>query len=241
VWRASTSWLLEQEATIAQLRIIQRRYDPSAGGRLPSEWWSASIVTTIPTTVTTPTPKVVGFRRNRWSASIGISGRLRLESVVGLRRNTHIWPSHKTPNSSRLDINSMYPTWADGVHALITRYLSEKSIPFPFLHRPGVYDVFLWILIWPVAFWLAYRISPFISYHLTPFSSFLSSAAYFYLALLTAITFRALFMYARWVYPLVHYRRDHDPLDRHRAIVSIVAGGLIVALVYDIIRLVFLI
>lgn len=70
-------------------RIIQRTRYAASEGDLQKPKWSASSYR-HPDHHSDERPKVVGFNRNDWSASVGTGGRNQSESVVGLHRNMHL-------------------------------------------------------------------------------------------------------------------------------------------------------
>lgn len=91
-----------------------------------------------------------------------------------------------------------------------------------------MYDLLLFLVGIPFAFWMAYKLSGQIDSVFGGFSVFVQNGAYVFLFFLMLQVFRMLFHYARWIFPIVEYRGSNDAARKHRYILlSLVGGGLI--------------
>jgi len=146
----------------------------------------------------------------------------------------NLMPSHATENGSYFSARGLDATWVRGVYHEVESFVRERSITARLLHRHSVYDVLLFFLGFPLAFWAAYRVSPLIQS--VGSSEFLRAGLYLYVWLLTLWLFRAAFHYARWLWPLIEYRREGSKAGVHRACWSVFCGTIFLSLTYDVLR-----
>ena len=95
----------------------------------------------------------------------------------------------------------------------------------------------VWLIGLPLSFWICYRVSPFIRSVFT--SPFLQAAVYVYFFLLTLIFTQVMFSYARWIWPLVEYVGSKSAATRHRALWATISLGLMVSVIYDVLKWLF--
>ena len=150
--------------------------------------------------------------------------------------NLSLSPSISTPNASNIFVTGLNSDWVSGVYRKVTDFIKQKKTRRGFFHRHSVYDLLLLLLGIPFAFWMTYKLSGLINSMFGGFSAFVQNGAYVCLFFLMLHIFRALFVYARWVFPIVEYRGSTDTARRHRYIL----GGLIIAVfgnfLYDLLR-----
>ena len=150
-----------------------------------------------------------------------------------------IGPSERTPNGSNIEVVGLDATWANGVFHEIKSFIDSHKAKATWLHRHTIYDIFLWIIGYHVAFWFCFKLSGVID-QITGGSSFLQAALYLYFFLIALLGFRTLFHYARWVFPAVEFRHDNSKAFRHRLTLSALSVGLLGSLLYDVLKALFL-
>ncbi|MGF1832136.1 hypothetical protein [Photobacterium sanguinicancri] len=142
-------------------------------------------------------------------------------------------PSTGTPNESNVEVNGYDATWVNGVFSEIKKFLDNRSSKMSFVHNHSVYDVLLWILGFPLSFWVCSKLSSTIEEAVVD-NAFINSALYLYTFVATLFIFRVLFHYLRWVCPLVEYRCKGNLMLAHRALFSILSVGWFGQFLYDI-------
>lgn len=148
-------------------------------------------------------------------------------------------PSQNTPNESKIEVKGYDPTWANGLFSEIEQKIDSSTSNFSKVHKHSIYDIFLWILGMPLAFWIVYRLSNKVEYLFNNHSVFLKNALYVYLFMVILFVFRVLFHYLRWVCPLVEYRSKKNKIIIHRGVLSAITLGLFIAFIYDLIKEIF--
>ena len=141
--------------------------------------------------------------------------------------NLSLSPSISTPNVSNILVTGLNSDWVSGVYRKVTDFIKEKRTRRGFFHRHSVYDLLLFLVGLPFAFWMAYKLSGVINNTFGGFSVFVQNGAYVCLFFLMLHLFRALFNYARWTFPIMEYRGSTDVARKHRYILGVlVVGGL---------------
>ena len=153
--------------------------------------------------------------------------------------NFSLMPSQATPNNSNFNVSGYDATWANGVFNEILKILSKNKSSFSFLHRHSIYDIFLWFVGYPLAFWICFKFSPIINQLFGNISVFIKSGAYLYLFIASLFIFRVLFHYGRWIWPLVEYKCPKDKALKHRAFFSVLLLSLLGTFIYDLVKHVF--
>ena len=64
-----------------------------------------------------------------------------------------LMPSQETPNESNFCARGIDPTWVHGVFHEVESFVNCHRSTGAWLHRHTVYDVLLWLIGLPVAFW----------------------------------------------------------------------------------------
>jgi hypothetical protein len=137
-----------------------------------------------------------------------------------------------TPNESNYEIVADNQSWFAASKAKLDGFLKERKAPHDWLHRAAIYDVLLFFVGLPLAFWVNYRLNRIVP---ATIPSILSAAVYVYAFFFSLQVYRMLFSYARWVFPKVELdsQRGAPPL-RHRVVWLAIMGSLAAALLYDI-------
>ncbi len=143
-------------------------------------------------------------------------------------------PSQRTPNASNVEVQGRDATWVNGVFHEITTFVRERSSTVPWLHRHSVYDVLLWLLGFPLSFWVCYRLTKWIDGVFG--NPFLRAAVYVYLFMATLTGLRVLFHYARWIWPLVEYRSPKSRALGHKFVWVSVALAVFANFVTDLVK-----
>ena len=120
-------------------------------------------------------------------------------------------PSHGTPNESNVEVEGYDTTWVNGVFNEIKVFIDNRTSALSFVHNHSVYDILLWVLGFPLSFWVCSKFTNLIESGLGSHNAFIVSALYLYTFVATLFVFRVLFHYLRWVCPLVElccFRRN---------------------------------
>src|ERR1700730_3283654 len=123
-------------------------------------------------------------------------------------------PTHATENISNFQIVAASEPWFTTLNTRLTQLFDERRTGVNWLHREGVYDLFVLTVGVPFALWLDYRFSPSIDKLNLP--SVLSSGLYVYLFFAGLFIFRSIFTYSRWVFPKIEIPSEASPPLRHR-------------------------
>jgi len=145
-------------------------------------------------------------------------------------------PSEKTPNDSIFTVEGYDNTWVNGVFSEIDKYFKKRSSKFSGIHKNSIYDLVVWILGIPIGFWACYKLNEDINQLFV--SDFLNSAVFVYLFFLSLFILRILFHYFRWLYPKIQYKTTQDLAIVHRGFFYVITTGVIVAFLYDILKLI---
>ena len=152
--------------------------------------------------------------------------------------NLSLSPSISTPNGSHFFVTGLNSDWVSGVYRKVTDFIKEKRTHRRFLHRHSIYDGLVLCGGLPFAFSIAFKLSSWIDTLFGEVSGILESAAHVYVFFLSLHLFRALFDYARWIFPIVEYKSSTNTARKHRYIL----GGLVVAVfgnfLYDLLKIV---
>lgn len=147
----------------------------------------------------------------------------------------HIMPGQRTPNETNYKVQGQDATWVNGLFHEMESFISSHRSPAPWLHEHSIYDIFLWFLGYPLGFWLCFKASPLLPEGETA-SLFVRAALYVYIFLMALVVLRALFHYARWVFPIAEYRHVRNRALRHRAALAALSIGLFGSVLYDLIK-----
>lgn len=150
-----------------------------------------------------------------------------------------LMPSHGTPNESNIEVKGYDATWVNGVFSEIKKFIDDRSSTLSIVHSHSVYDILLWILGFPLSFWVCYKFSEKIESLFGVSNAFATSALYLYAFIATLFVFRVLFHYLRWVCPLVEYRSKGNRMLAHRALFVILSVGWFGQFLYDLAKWLF--
>ncbi len=149
-----------------------------------------------------------------------------------------IFPSQPTPNETSVRVVGSDATWANGLFHEIRQFLSEHRSSAPWLHRHSIYDGLLWLVGYPFAFWACFKLTPFMP-GTGESGPFLNAALYVYIALVVLVGLRALFHYARWVFPIAEYKSSKSGSTGHKTVLVGLTLGIFGSFLYDLLKSVF--
>lgn len=147
--------------------------------------------------------------------------------------NFSLSPSTETSNASRFTVEGDNATWVNGVFNEFNNMLQKNAARFTWLHRHSIYDLIVLLVGLPLSFWVCYRSTEFFSNNFSLSPGFLQNMIYVYLFFFTLSGLRALFHYARWIWPLIEYRDQKNSSVKHRAIWTTIVLGITTTLIYD--------
>lgn len=150
--------------------------------------------------------------------------------------NFSVLPSQETQNESNLAVEGSDATWVNGVFKEFFDFVQRRPSTLPWLHRHSVYDVMLWLVGFPLSFWICSKLSPHIESLFRQQSVFLKSALYLYVFIVALNLLRVAFHYARWIWPLTEFQSERNVTKKHKAIFSLLVSGLGLKALYDLLR-----
>lgn len=150
-----------------------------------------------------------------------------------------LMPSHGTPNESNIEVKGYDATWVNGVFSELKKFIDDRSSTLSIVHSHSIYDILLWVLGFPVSFWVCHKFSTEIESVFNNTNAFGTSALYLYTFVATLFVFRVLFHYLRWVCPLVEFRGKGSIMLAHRAVLAILSIGWFGQFIYDIVKWAF--
>ena len=142
-------------------------------------------------------------------------------------------PSQGTPNESNVEVKGYDATWVNGVFSELKKFIDNRSSTLSIVHNHSVYDVLLWVIGFPLSFWICSKLSIQIEGAFGVSNRFITSALYLYAFVGTLFVFRVLFHYLRWVCPLVEYRNKGNRMLAHRALFAVLTVGWLGQFLYD--------
>jgi len=143
-------------------------------------------------------------------------------------------------NESSITVRGMNDTWVNGVYSKIIDFFKGKKKNRNWLHKKYIYDLFLYLLLWPATFWCIYRVSSLLQGKINIIPLI---AICLYVSILLFYILRILFNYTGWIFPLVEFTtKSGTKMNKHKAVLSvllIVFFGIISNLIADIIKSIF--
>ena len=145
--------------------------------------------------------------------------------------------SSPTPNFSELTVEGNRESWVASVQEAVMGILGRKSNGRGLLHAAFVYDVGLMLMGFPFAIFVCWRATRIVEANLGIHSSFLSVAAYIYIAVFVLAAYRGLFGYMKWAFPTVELTDGDNRAKIHRRYWIGIIVSLIGTAVYDLFSL----
>lgn len=150
--------------------------------------------------------------------------------------NFTILPSQETQNESNLTVEGRDATWVNGVFKEFFDFVQHRPSTSAWLHKHSIYDLMLWLVGFPLSFWICSKLSSHIETLFLQQSVFLRSALYFYVFVLALNLLRVAFHYARWIWPLTEFQSERSVTAKHKALFAVLASGLGLPALYDLLK-----
>jgi hypothetical protein len=146
--------------------------------------------------------------------------------------------SAPTPNISNLTVKSFDMTFANAIVATVMKVVTRKKKRFALLHAPYSYDVGLWFFGMPLLlYWSARLMSKFPT---TSGFADLKVPVWIYLTVVGIFSYKFLFLYSKWAFPINVLAYNNDSAARHRTFLFVSVTGLIGSALFDGFKLVAL-
>lgn len=148
-------------------------------------------------------------------------------------------PDRPTLNNSNITVTGNNETWVTGVYQKIVDFFEDKKVKRNWLHSKNIYLLFLYGLIFPLAFRSLFRIDTYLQPLMSNVSKIFITAFYIYIFILSLFIYRFLFNYARWVFTPIEFKSKDSRIRNHRRILTTVLGTLGLAFLYDLLKFIF--
>ena len=134
--------------------------------------------------------------------------------------------SDPTPNHSEVEIRADDVSYFRAVQNIVSKKLNSNKKLYSFVHEKFAYDIGLWFIALPFAL---YWVTVYTDYFFPIESNYASFriACYIYGLGLSLISYRALFGYIKWAFPVNVLEENNDRATRHR----IILGGIVFSLI----------
>jgi hypothetical protein len=143
-------------------------------------------------------------------------------------------PTHATENASNFQIAAVSEEWFTTLNTRLTQLFDERRTRVDWLHRTGVYDIFLLLIGLPITLWADYR-STWIIDRLK-LSNILAAGVYVYVFFAILFLFRGLFHYSRWAFPKIEMDTGQSRPQRHRVVLLGIIIAVLGAAIWDAIK-----
>jgi hypothetical protein len=141
--------------------------------------------------------------------------------------------SQPTPNASQIEVIGSDQTWVTGVYELIIGFFRARRRRRAWLHTQRSFNAAHWIIGFPAALWIVYRLS-YYAPALNRMHPALLGAIYAYVFLVSLLIFRGIVWSFRWLFPVVELAGSRPKLVRR--VLSVVLTSLLLALLYDVLK-----
>ncbi len=141
--------------------------------------------------------------------------------------------SQPTPNASQIEVIGSDQTWVTGVYELIISFFRARRRRRAWLHTQRSFNAAHWIIGFPAALWIVYRLS-YYAPALSRLHPALLGAIYAYVFLVSLLLFRGVIWSFRWLFPVVELAGSRP--KGVRRVLSFVLGSLLLALLYDVLK-----
>jgi len=141
--------------------------------------------------------------------------------------------SQPTPNASQIEVIGSDQTWVTGVYQWIIDFFRARRRRRGWLHTQRCFNVAHWLIGFPAALWVVYRLS-YYAPALSRLHPALLGAIYAYAFLISLLAFRGIIWLFRWLFPVVEL--DGSRPKGMRGVLSIGLTSLLLALLYDVLK-----
>jgi hypothetical protein len=149
--------------------------------------------------------------------------------------NYNPW-AQPTPNASQIEVTGSDQTWVTGVYETIMGFFRARRRHRAWLHAQRTFNAAHWIVGFPAALWIVYRLSYYVP-QLSRMHPALLGAVYAYVFLISLLIFRGVIWLFRWLFPVVEIAGSRPKAVR--GVLSLVLSSLFLALLYDVLKGIF--
>jgi hypothetical protein len=142
--------------------------------------------------------------------------------------------NYPTPNESSFTIVGNDQTWVAGVNEMVLSFLKARKRSRRWLHGPIMFTLGNWLVGFPAAFWLIYRLNGATQGLLAGLPAALRGGVYIYVFITLLLIFRTLVHVLRWLFPIIELEGSRSKAIR--TTISAVELGLLSALIYDVLK-----
>lgn len=157
-------------------------------------------------------------------------------TTPGIFGSYNLWED-ATPNESRLEITGTDQTWTKGVQEHVLAFFRHRKKPRGLLHTPLTFNVMNWLLGFPTAFWIVFRIGTAYGEQLAGWHVALRGCFYVYIVLVVMALFRGMMHALRLTFPLIELKGSRANSTRGLIVGAI--GVLVLSIIYDIAKAIF--
>lgn len=145
----------------------------------------------------------------------------------------NVQPAHETPNNSQILVEGDNQNWVRSAYSKIDEFLEARRRKGIWIHKAGIYDIFLmtfgvlfiaWVMTWAV---------PFVDRLFAGYSQIYIYSGYAFSFLIALRFFMFMFDYSRLIWPLLEYKENSELLVRHRFVWSTILLGVIAGIIKD--------
>lgn len=126
--------------------------------------------------------------------------------------------SAPTPNDTRLSVSGSRTGWQAGIEAVVRKNIARTRKLRSWFHGPMRYDLFLFLVGFPLSLYACWIFHPLINRWLSGVSPVVAAAAYLYVSFCVLWAYRFMFGYAKWAFPMVDITDQKTTPARHRLI-----------------------
>lgn len=135
--------------------------------------------------------------------------------------------SSPTANHSNLQIDGDNDAWVSAIFDAVDGILRNRHTGRTLIHKGFAYDVGMFVIALPMAFWLCSRMSALINGWFGGVHDIVSGSIYVYLFFFVLFVYRILFGYTKWAFPTVELISNSDHSGRHRFFWSAIVLGIL--------------
>lgn len=139
-----------------------------------------------------------------------------------------------TPNGSLLDLICKERNWGIAIHNEVLDFFKARKKSRRWLHSALMFNSINWIIGFPAALWLVYRLDSQYADIFSKMHGALRGAIYVYLVLVVLLISRTMVGVFRWLYPIIEIEGARS--IGARRFFSALASSPIFMLVYDVIK-----
>lgn len=146
-------------------------------------------------------------------------------------------PSNETVNISGVEISGYDESWVLLTLERISQFFDKKSANRSAIHKNGAFDLFLFLVFYPIVLWLGYKIERQYSDFFANQSVVVSVAMILYGLVFVIWTARSVFTYMRWLFPIVEYSGTQNSSAKNQRWISAgVLLSIVGAIAYDVLK-----